>query len=403
MTSSRSVSRWLSALSTVALLSADSQGGTVAGARRDPLRVRASEAFAPCLAPALDAFTRGSGVAAVLDVKEPDPPGEADVVVGDDSELTRLLEAGVVDLNTSLDLGYLPWVYVVPKRSPTGSSSPLPGAGRMYVLGGRLGREARESLGLRAERLRVSRDRDELRQAEYALVPRSLAGPGEQRSAGLRPLVATAAAVTGARQAAAAHQLLAFLKDPAGRALLSSCLVDPGEASGRVALGAEAAGAYAAAVVDWWLPDCSLQHNGYNDPRQVLGAPDAANLGGKDRYQGMMSLGQGGFATVDMGASTIDGPGPDIRVFQAISGEPVTLYAAKSPEGPFVLVGLREYCGVRTPGVYSNHCDFDLHDAGLSEARYFKIEDGEIFPCLAGSTITEGADLDAIQILNQKP
>lgn len=175
------------------------------------------------------------------------------------------------------------------------------------------------------------------------------------------------------------------------------------EFSQRVALGAEAAGAYAAAVVDWWLPDCSLQHNGYNDPTQVLGAPDAANLGGKDRYQGMMSLGQGGFATVDMGASTIDGPGPDIRVFQATSGEPVTLYAAPSPEGPFVLVGLREYCGVRTPGVYSNHCDFDLHDAGLSEARYFKIEDGEIFPCLAGSTITEGADLDAIQILNQKP
>jgi hypothetical protein len=339
----------------------------------------------------------------VLDVEEPDPPRDADVVVGDDSELTRLLEGGAVDLSTSFDLGYLPWVYVVPNRSPTRSNPALPGAGPMYVLGGRLGREARGSLGLGAERVRVSRDRDLLRQAEYALVPRSLAGPGEQRPARLRPLVATAAAVRGARQAGAAHQLLAFLKDPAGRALLSSCLLDASQASGRVALGAEAAGAYVASVVDWWLPDCTLRHNGYGDAKQVLGPPDAVNLGGKDHYQGMMSLGQGGFVTVDMGETAIDGPGPDVRVYQTTTGEPVSLYGAPSPQGPFVLVGLREYCGVRTPGVYSNHCDFDLHDAGLSEARYFKIEDGEIFPCLAGSTVTEGADIDAVQVLNQKP
>jgi hypothetical protein len=32
-----------------------------------------------------------------------------------------------------------------------------------------------------------------------------------------------------------------------------------------------------------------------------------------------------------------------------------------------------------------------------------KVEDGEIYPCLAGGTVTEGADIDAIEILNKKP
>ncbi len=80
----------------------------------------------------------------------------------------------------------------------------------------------------------------------------------------------------------------------------------------------------------------------------------------------------------------------------------MTLYASANPQGPFTLLGLRFDCRTRSPGLLSNHCDFDLHDGGLAEARYFKIEDGEIFPCLAGGTLTEGADIDAIQILNLK-
>ena len=87
-------------------------------------------------------------------------------------------------------------------------------------------------------------------------------------------------------------------------------------------------------------------------------------------------------------------------MFQTTSNEPVTLYASNAPEGPFTLVGLRVSCGVRSPGLLSNHCDFDLHDAGLVSARYLKIEDGEIYPCLAGGTVTEGADVDAVQVLS---
>ena len=369
-----------------------------------PVRVRASAAFAPFLEPTLAAFSRESGLPTALDVSEPDPPGEADVVVGDDVELQRLLEGGRADVASSFDLGYIPWVFVVPERSPE-SVSALAAADRVYLPGGKVGLLGRAGLkAVSTERVRVSNDPKELRQATHALVPRTLAGAGEHRPAGVRSLVATAAMVTAAPHPAGARQLLAFLRSPRGRAVLSSWL-DASETLGSDVgkpLGAGESG-YAVSVVDWWLPGCSLQHNGYNDPQKVLGPPDAVFLGVKDSYLGIMSLGMGGYVTVDMGASAIDGPGDDVRVFQTTAGEPVTLYASANPQGPFVMLGLRFDCRTRSPGLLSNHCDFDLHDGGLAEARYFKIEDGEIYPCLAGDTITEGADIDAIQILNLKP
>jgi hypothetical protein len=150
------------------------------------------------------------------------------------------------------------------------------------------------------------------------------------------------------------------------------------------------------------MPTCSLASNKYVDPNEVVGPPDAVNLGGQDNYLGFISLGQGGYVTVDMGVTFTDGDGPDVRVYQTVSGagEPVTLYASASPQGPFALVGLRVPCGTRTGGgVFSNHCDFDLHDGGVASARYLKIEDGEIFPCLARGTVTEGADIDAVELL----
>jgi len=36
----------------------------------------------------------------------------------------------------------------------------------------------------------------------------------------------------------------------------------------------------------------------------------------------------------------------------------------------------------------------------VAAARYLKIEDGEVYPCLAGGTVTEGADIDAVQVLS---
>lgn len=365
----------------------------------EALRVRTSEAFAPCVRPVLDAFSRERALPAVLDLGTPDPPRGAALVVGDDSEMTRLLEGGRADVSTAVDLGYVPWVSVMPPGSPVRALAGLTD-GRVAVLGGPAGRVARESLGgLPAERLLVSKDAAELARAPYALLPRSLAGPGEHRRADVAPLVATAAVVTGTPRESDARRLLAFLQRPLARALLATCLdARPVDAS---ATGLAAP--YAATVADWWAPGCSLARNGYNDPNQVIGSPDAANLGGRDNYRGLMSLGQGGWVTVDMGAVVFDGPGADVRVFQATSNEPVTLYAAAGPSGPFTLIGLREPCGRRGAGTFSNFCEFDLAAGPLAEARYLRVEDGEIYPCLAGDTLTEGADIDAIQALNFRP
>ena len=102
-----------------------------------------------------------------------------------------------------------------------------------------------------------------------------------------------------------------------------------------------------------------------------------------------------------MQACAVDAEGPDVRVFQSVSGEPVTLFASSSPTGPWVLVESRKPCGQRNPDTFSRRCDFDLAEAGLDEARYLHVQDGELFPC-PGGTDTEGADIDAVQILSVK-
>ncbi len=157
---------------------------------------------------------------------------------------------------------------------------------------------------------------------------------------------------------------------------------------------------YAKSVVDSFLTECSRAHNKYNDPQEVLGPPNAGGTG-PDMYFGFMSLGEGGYVTVDMESCAQDLPGDDVRVYQTVSQEPVTLFAAGSPAGPFEEIGFRVRCGNRLPGIFSRYCDFDLGAAEVQEARYFRIQDGELFPC-PGGTVTEGADIDAIEILHLK-
>lgn len=154
--------------------------------------------------------------------------------------------------------------------------------------------------------------------------------------------------------------------------------------------------AYAQTVTDWWIPACSLAQNIYNDPKAALGPDDAAGSGPAS-YTGFVSLGFGGYVTVDMGGCVTDQPGNDIRVFQAVSNEGVSVYVSTSPEGPFTLIEPRKPCGERINRV-KGYCDFDLATAGVRQARYVKVEDGELYPC-PGDTVTEGADLDAVQAL----
>ncbi len=190
---------------------------------------------------------------------------------------------------------------------------------------------------------------------------------------------------------------------PALAALLALlCLL----ACGRETTGPEVAapcpaggGRYATRLLGWFTPDCSLDLNRYVNPLEVLGPPDAQVRGGGD-FSGFVSLGRGGWVAVEMGACAVDEPGPDVRVYQTVSGEAVTLLAAREPGGRFVTVESWKYCGQKSPGLVSNHCDFDLALAGLPEARYFKIQDGEITPCRRATTDTEGADIDAIEVLH---
>ena len=159
---------------------------------------------------------------------------------------------------------------------------------------------------------------------------------------------------------------------------------------------------YAKRWVDWFVPDCSLQQNSYNDPDEVLGRPDACCQRGAP-FVGFMSLGNGGYVDVDMQACATDRPGVDIRVWQSVSSEPVTLYAAGQPGGPWVRLRTIRNCGLMSDDYFSNYCDFDLDVAEIDEARYFRVEDDERTPCAMGMTDSEGADIDAVELLHQKP
>jgi hypothetical protein len=213
----------------------------------------------------------------------------------------------------------------------------------------------------------------------------------------------TALALLASPNGGAAARLLAHLATEDAHSAFARCRAPraASDAAGRDVRTQGAAvgtGEFAESVVDWWLPACSLRANApHSDPLEVLGRPDAARPGGV--FRGFMSLGQGGHVTVDLGRTVVDHDGPEFRVYQTASAEWVTLYAASTPTGPFTLVALRRECGNDIPGVFSNICDFDLAEGGLSSARYLRVEDGELYPCLLGDTDNEGADLDAVEIL----
>ena len=168
----------------------------------------------------------------------------------------------------------------------------------------------------------------------------------------------------------------------------------------------QVAGAYAKSVVEWSIPACSLARNRYNDPDEVLGPPDAVRLSvqGAPVFMGagFLSLGEKGHVTVDMRGCFVDGPGDDLRIYQVVSSEPVTVYVSGSPNGPWISIGDREPCGAPSTGLFSRNCQFDLATGEVGEARYVRVEDGEHYPCALAQTDSEGADIDAVQMLNRK-
>ncbi len=157
---------------------------------------------------------------------------------------------------------------------------------------------------------------------------------------------------------------------------------------------------YAKAYTDFFVDNCSSRRNRLLDPNTALGPPDARGLTDAS-YRNFVSLGEGGHIVLDMGGCFADGPGDDLRIFQYIEYEPVVVRVATSANGPWYDLG-KKPCGEGGTGDTSGHCDFDLAPTGLRAARYVWVEDGELFPCSQATSRTEGADIDAVEILHFK-
>lgn len=218
--------------------------------------------------------------------------------------------------------------------------------------------------------------------------------------------------IATARVAAGAGSTSATLRVPRGMSLLWSVQAfatsgqsvesDVSRVSGAAVACGGSGDAHAKQVLDWFIPACSLARNRYNDVQTVVGPPDSQGSVANG-LTGVVSLGNQGWVSVDMERCAVDGPGNDVRVFQRASSEPVTLYAAGAPDGPWLKIGDRVPCGdLFLPDLRSGYCEFDLAAFEITEARYFRIEDGEHYPCELATTDSEGADIDAIEILRLK-
>ena len=166
--------------------------------------------------------------------------------------------------------------------------SPRFATGPVAVLGGRAGREARAVAGRGARTASRSRAMPPpCARARHALVPRSLAGAGERRPSERAPAGGHRGPRSPARPAPSRPRAGCSRSWPetagAGPSAAASirCPRRRCARRARPAPPATRAASYAQAVVDWWLPQCSLARNRYNDPEEVLGPPDAVNLGGR--------------------------------------------------------------------------------------------------------------------------
>lgn len=160
-------------------------------------------------------------------------------------------------------------------------------------------------------------------------------------------------------------------------------------------------------------------------PDVVLGAPRGAGLrmGSTD----VLSLGRAGSLTLALGAAVIDGPGPDLVVFEnafRVGGSPTNVYAEPahlevSADG---VTWTAFPCDALTPpylgcaglspvlaNVDTNALDprdpvaaggdaFDLANIGVARARFVRVTDGG--NGRVDGAGTDGFDLDAIAVVH---
>jgi len=122
------------------------------------------------------------------------------------------------------------------------------------------------------------------------------------------------------------------------------------------------------------IPDNNEADEG--NTKAVIGAPDNINY----------SIGKNGWCVLDMQFPVVDGPGPDLIVYEGdTSPEGFTCYAGSTIDGPWISLGTG-----------NGTTEFDIAESGLPEAQFFKIlDDGDGSANVADA----GFDLDAIEAL----
>ena len=197
-----------------------------------PLRVRASPLTRPCVAAAAGLYERTSGQAIAVEagaLGESSSAEGADVVVGADAELNRIIESGASHPELDVDVARIPWVLVGAPGSAPDLAALQRSSEAVGVLGGVAAREARRVLGQQgfaSSRLRgLDRTDGPLRltRGEMAIVPLSLAGDLPEASLSLPPITARALGVRSSGRHEAARAFLGFLTGGPGNAAFRTC------------------------------------------------------------------------------------------------------------------------------------------------------------------------------------
>jgi len=202
----------------------------MAAAPGGALVVKASSSTSPCASAAAEAFRRARGGAVLVQTAAIGPAGSAagaDVVVAIEEELTRVIEGGESAPDLEVDVASIPWVLTGGGPGTADLHGLARTGARVRVLGGAIGRHARQSLeSLPPDRVETARTPDGLRNlppGELALVPLSLAGPGPVAATDVPPLLAKGVGVRGSPRAGAARAFLEFLATGPGNAAFRSC------------------------------------------------------------------------------------------------------------------------------------------------------------------------------------
>jgi len=194
------------------------------------LVVKASPATSPCAAAAAAAFQEATGRGVEVRTAAIGPVGSAagaDVVVAIEEELTRVIEGGESAPDLEVDVASIPWVLSGGGPGAADLRGLARSGAHVRVLGGAIGRHARQSLeSLPAERVQSVRTPEGLRKlspGELALVPLSLADSGPVAATEIPALLARAVGVRGTSRAAAARAFLDFLAAGPGNAAFREC------------------------------------------------------------------------------------------------------------------------------------------------------------------------------------